>query len=158
MKLFHCTHLELSEGSIIQPGNWGKNLFEIGIQHRCWTREMVLEAVRSLNFPKKPSRLKSTFACLTLEAIKFYRTHHCPAGHIYEVEIIALNSVSHKGDFNAVEPLPRTQYNMWQIADLYWANGLKTNVEGWPNLDCAELVIDSPLKVIKRVLDGALIS
>ena len=57
----------------------------------------------------------------------------------------------HKGDFNAVEPLPGRQETMEQIAFKYWQYILKTSVEEWPGIECSEIVSLSPLKVMQRL-------
>jgi len=148
MPLYHCSHLLLSAGGFIEPGNWGKTIFNTGVGHPAWRREIALEAVRSWNFPKKPSRLKSAFACNNLAAMKFYKDHQCQDGHIYEVEVVDMNCEIHQGDFNAVEPLPIYDLNMWQIAELYWMYQLRPPIKDWPGLECTELVIPSALKII----------
>ncbi len=112
---------------------------------------MALEAVRAWHFPHKPSRLKSTFACDNLETMKCYHSKNNPDGFIYEVSIEDNTAPVHKGDFNAIEPLSSVSYNMWQIANLYWEYGLKTSVETWENIECSEIVLASPLRVIRKV-------
>jgi hypothetical protein len=60
----------------------------------------------------------------------FYKSIHMPIGYLYEVELVDEMAAMHKGDFNAVEPLPRLQDNMMQIAFRYWQYDLKTAVDG----------------------------
>jgi hypothetical protein len=67
MSLYHCNRLDLQSGDLVQPGNWGTVLQQIGPQHNAWNREMVLEAVRSMHFPNKPSRLHGTFPVNSLK-------------------------------------------------------------------------------------------
>ncbi|HVW99229.1 MAG TPA: hypothetical protein VHA52_02145 [Candidatus Babeliaceae bacterium] len=152
MELYYCTHLDLNSGEIIQPGNWGKILLSTGINHPSWYRENILEAVRLEHFPGKPSRLASTFCCDSLDTIRCFRSSHNPTGHIYEVEHTDLRLPYHKGDFNAVEPLPRRTENMFQIASLYWQYDLKTSVEEWPGIECSEIVSQSPIKIINKIV------
>ena len=151
MELYHCTHLDLDNGSTINPGNWGKKIFEVGPSHESWKREIALEAVRSWHFPQKPSRLYGTFSCEHVDTIKCYKSKHCPNGHLYKVEIIDEDAPIHKGDFNAIEPLPRGNDDMWRTAIKYWQYLIKTNVEEWPNVECSEILTSSPLKVIGRL-------
>ena len=113
---------------------------------------MVLEAIRAWHFPNKPSRLSCAFACETIETIRCYKSAQCPNGFIYEVEIIERTAPQHKGDFNAVEPLPRLDLDMWSIAHKYWEYGLKTNVQEWPGVECSEILTASPLRIIQKVL------
>jgi hypothetical protein len=88
MPFYHCTHLDLENSSIILPGNWGSIINKIGFGHPCWTRERILEQVRSELFSDKPSRLNATFCCEKLDTIRCYKSKNCPAGFLYEVEII----------------------------------------------------------------------
>jgi hypothetical protein len=152
MFLYHCTHLDLANDSVISPGNWGKTLFEIGPHHQSWKREIALEAVRVWNFPNKPSRLKCAFACETIETIRCYKSKQCPDGFIYEVDIIEKNAPQHKGDFNAVEPLPGLADDMWTIAHKYWEYKHITTILEWPGIECSEILTASPLKVIRKIL------
>lgn len=151
MPFFHCTIFSLETNSVIQPGNWGKKIFEIGPVHNSWNREMALEAVRVWHYPHKPSRLKGAFACESSEAIQCYKSKHCPEGYIYEVEISDENAAIHKGDFNAVEPLAGFPDDMWTIAHRYWQYNLRTNVKEWPGIECSEILTASPLMVVKKV-------
>lgn len=151
MILYHCTHLKLTDDSIITPGNWGKKIFETGPLHQSWRREMALEAVRVWNYPGKPSRLYSNFGCESVETIRCYKSKHCPSGFIYEVEIVDESASFHKGDFNAVEPLVGLAYDMWSIAHKYWEYNLKTNVDEWPGVECSEVITASPLMIIRQI-------
>lgn len=148
MPLFHCTHRILQIGAIVMPGNWGDNIFAIGPNHRAWAREMALEAIRSWHFPAKPSRLKSTFACDNYETISCYKSAQCRDGFIYEVRIVDDGCAVHKGDFNAVQPLPGCPDGMMQIAYKYWMYELKTDVQGWEGVECSEIVTASALEVV----------
>lgn len=151
MPLFHCTHRELNEGDIIEPGNWGQEIERQGESHGWWHSENILEQVRQDNFPEKPSRLNSTFSCDNLESIMCFRSKSCPNNYVYEVEIIDDKAPKHKGDFNATRPMPRCRFNMTEIAHLYWQYKLKTKVEEWPNVECSEIVTSSALRVISRL-------
>lgn len=151
MKLFHCTHIDLKAGDIIEPGNWGRIILSTGVSHPRWNREIILEAVRIQYFPAKPSRLSSTFCCDNRETIKCYKSAQNPSGIIYEVEHTDLRFPYHKGDFNAVEPVPRRPENMMQIASLYWQYALKTSVAEWPGVECSEIVSQSPIRIINKI-------
>lgn len=153
MPLYHCTHHELAVGSLIEPGNWGRMLMQIGPAHGCWNREIILEAVRISIFPTKPSRLKSVFACETIEAIRGYRSVQCPQGFIYEVVMADVSAGTHKGDFNAVEPLPGRSQDMWGMAQAYWQYAIKTTITEWPGIECSEIVIPCPMRVVCKVVD-----
>ena len=151
MTLYHCTYRKLSAGDIIKPGNWGKKLKEIGELHPSWEREIELEKCRYDFYPNKPSRLNCTFCCDNEDTIKFYKERNCSDGFIYEVEFIDKNLPTHRGDFNAVEPLPRCNYNMQEIARLYWRHGFRTKVQGYENVVCDEILSTSPLIIITQL-------
>jgi hypothetical protein len=109
---------------------------------------MVLEEIRSKYFPHKPSRLRSRFACESLETIQYYRSHHSQNRFIYRVEIVNEKAALHKGDFNAVEPTPGNPTNMYEIALMYWQYKLKSIVREWPHIECSEIVVASQLCAI----------
>lgn len=148
---YHSSDIKYEVGQIIQPGNWGRKIKEIGTRHPSWNREITLEAVRINYFPTKPSRLESTFCCNNLETIKAYHHKNNPDGIIYLVDFVDQRLPYHIGDFNAVEPLPGRPENMVQIANLYWTNGLHTQVDGWPGIDCTEIVSNVALKVLEII-------
>jgi len=151
MDLFHATHRELKVGEIIEPGNWGKKILEIGLTHPSWYREIILEAVRLFSYPVKPSRLNCTFSCDSFDTIKRYKQHNCPEGYIYKVIVLNPSLPTHKGDFNAVEPTPGSGLNMFQIANLYWQFGYKTSVDTWPGIECSEILSASALQIIEII-------
>jgi hypothetical protein len=145
MPLYHCTHDALADGAIIEPGNYGRVIRLTGPNHRHWHRENILEQVRLRLFPEKPSRLSATFCCDSLQTALCYKSaQHRVEDFLYEVELIDPGARRHKGDFNAVEPLPRCQANMEEIAVRYWQYSLKTKV--WEGVECSEIVSASPLQ------------
>lgn len=151
MPLYHCSHLNLVAGDIVEPGNWGKEILKTGLAHPAWYREIILEAFRLQYFPTKPSRLHSTFTCESVDTIMCYKLKNTPAGYLYAVELVDEMAATHKGDFNAVEPLPRLQDNMMQIAFKYWRYDLKTSVDEWPGIECSEIVAASALRIQKII-------
>src|SRR5688572_28017896 len=107
--------------------------------------------MRVSRFPEKPSRLKSLFACQTVEAMRCYGSVHCPNGFVYEVVMTDESARTHKGDFNAVEPLHGRPEDMWSMAQAYWEYALKTSVQEWPGIECSEIVMASPLTVVRKI-------
>jgi hypothetical protein len=151
MPLYHTNQEDLPPGSIVQPGAWGGRVLEQRDKHQSWKREIILEAVRLLDFPDKPSRFNATFSCELLETIRCYHGQHCPQDFIYEVELVDPAAPQHKGDFNAVEPMRGRSETFNQIAVKYWLYSLKTNVAEWPGVECSEIVSASPLRILKRL-------
>ena len=145
--LYHSTHKELEPGSIVEPGNWGTKILEIGPSHNWWNSEQILERVRLESYPEKPSRFHSTFACESLDTAICYRSKSGPSNIIYSVMITNISLPWHRGDFNATKTLPR-HANMETIAELYWRYGLKTAIEEWRGVICSEIVTLSSLKVL----------
>jgi hypothetical protein len=156
MPYYHCSHRDLKTGDIIETGNWGNVLFNFGPTHSSWRREMVLEAIRTTNFPHKPSRFKSTFACETIDAIRFHRlknTNPDIQHYIYEVEPAYDPPVIHKGDFNGVEPIRQEGFeqNDYTVAINYWKSASSHPLEDYPDLKCWEFVIGAPLRIIAKI-------
>lgn len=66
---YHFCPTLLSPGSIIEPGNFGRIIRDVGDRHPLYQRETLYEEIRQRDFPGKPSRLKSIFLYRTeLEA------------------------------------------------------------------------------------------
>jgi hypothetical protein len=151
MPLYHCSQSVLKEGDIIEPGNWGKILITTGPKHNAWDREIILESIRIQYFSTKPSRLKCTFACDNLETIRFYKQVHMPTGNIYRVEHNDTSLPMHKGDFNAVQPIPTIQGDMITVALGYWEYKYKTKVKDWEHIECSEILSPSSLRVLEII-------
>lgn len=141
----------MRNGDIVCPGGYGSRVLEAGEAGPHWEREQVLEHVRRRRFPAKPSRLDACFATGAIETAMFYHQQHCSEGMLYHVAFVAPLQPSHIGDFNVVQPLPRSDKTMEEIADSYWAHDMHTNIEGYPGLVCDEFVIASALRILGRV-------
>jgi hypothetical protein len=150
---YHCSPKQLDPGTIITPGNYGRILLQTGVVHPHWRRESVLEQVRIELFPLKPSRLNSCFLLTSLEAAKFYQSKNTKGDFLYTCEIVEPHLPQHFGDFNAVEPLPRLNYTMEEIAVRYWSYSLKTRVESYPNLFCEELLTSSSIRIRSKLVE-----
>ena len=151
-RFYYCSHENLEPDNVIHPGNWGKIILNTGPKHVCWTREIMLEAIRSKYFPKKPSRLFATFCCDSLDTIKCYQKKNSPESSIYEVKFFDSSMQIHEGDFNAVEELPGVPFDLIQISLKYWRYELKTSVDSWPGIICKEIVSESSLIILNKVL------
>jgi hypothetical protein len=154
---FHAAPMLLAPGSVVLPGNFGRVIRQQGATHPLWNRESALEVVRSSNYPTKPSRLDACFACLHEKTLRFYvtamsqKTQHYLWPVLYEVEKVDQNAPEHRSDFNVVEPLPRLNKTMTEIAHLYWTAGLWINVVGAPGIRCEEMVTTSPLRILRTL-------
>ena len=151
MTLYHCSPSWLEPESVIRPGNYGRILKLIGPSHSHWLREQFLEFVRIQEFPDKPSRLTCAFTCENLDAARFFKEHHCNTGIVYEVELVNLDANLHTTDFNCVQPIPGKLENMWDVARHYWCASHWFEIEGRPDLQCAETLVESGLRVVKEI-------
>jgi hypothetical protein len=128
MPLYHCSLAWLEPGSIIRPGNYGRVVRLAGLRHRDWMREQFLEFVRSQEFPDKPSRLSSAFACEELAAAEYFKESNCQTGIIYEVQMVDPATKTHVTDFNCIQPIG--QGNGRRRPSLLGRNALVRN--SWP--------------------------
>lgn len=158
MPLFHSSPVLLDIGSIILPGNYGRIINLMGNGHPLWQREQTLEEVRQQCYPVKPSRLRSTFCCTSLDTARFYMSVPALQGNrsalfpvLYEVEKVAADAVEHIADFNVVQPLPTRPETMAEIAVQYWEASLWITVADAAGIRCEEMVTPSPLRIIRRV-------
>jgi hypothetical protein len=146
MPLYHANRLDLKTGELIHPGNYGRIIQQTGPSHLHWHRETILEKIRLQLFPEKPCRLNATFCCDSLQTAQCYKSsQHRSEDFLYEVELVDPAAPLHKGDFNAVQPMPRRSETMHEIAFKYWRYFLKTNVAEWPGVECSEIVSAVPI-------------
>lgn len=147
MPLYHCAPIPLENGSIIQPGNWGRVL-KTYVSGRgdlaIAFRERVLEDVRLAHFPHKPSRLSSIFLIPELNDMLEYWGHNNPTAIVYEVELVTRDCRTHSApwlfDFND----DRQFYfdGTAEMARLYWGDH--------PVEPRREIVGESSIRVVKR--------
>lgn len=149
---YHIAPILLDTGSVIMPGNYGRIINLMGINHTLYSREMLLEYVRVKNFNLKPSRFSSCFACLELEEAKFYRNRQHPTSLLYEVKILNTSAKFHTSCYNMLPSVNCVGVpgNPELIANNYW-NGNIIKVQGHENYNCNELVVESSLKIISRI-------
>jgi hypothetical protein len=148
MPLYHCSLAWLEPGSIIRPGNYGRVLKLFGPQHNHWLREQFLELVRKQEFPDKPSRLTSAFACENLAAAQFFKESSCKTGIVYEVEATDPEAKAHVTDFNCIQPIQGKIEDMYEVAKHYWAASYWLEIPGRPDLRCAERLVECGLRVV----------
>ena len=108
---FYCCSTPLAQGSVVNPGNWGRILRMYTQQGspNPWilTRELIYELVRVRSFPAKPSRLDCLFVCMSETDLTAFRAN---AGRIfdigYEVELVDPQASNHLGDWSAANSQP----------------------------------------------------
>ncbi len=150
-RYYHTNRQQCKPGDIIQPGNYGRIIHDIGPEHPHWIRECMLETVRRASFPGKPSRWDSTYVCPSLETMNLYHSLHCPDDFIYLVEYVNPDAPRHLADFNCVQPIPSLEADMFQVSCMYWEASKWFSVEGWPGIRCEELLSTSPLRIIQQL-------
>ncbi|HHS8321899.1 TPA: hypothetical protein ACTUO9_002016 [Legionella anisa] len=151
---YHVAQLLLEPGSIILPGNFGRIINLMGINHTLYSREMLLEYVRVKDFNDKPSRLSSCFVLSNIEDAKFYLQYNAPTSVIYEVTVIDKAAKYHIGCFNTLPAIGHmckgVQGNPESISHDYW-QGKKYTVTNYEQLNCHELVVESSIKIISKI-------
>lgn len=90
---FYACSYPLVQGSIIDPGNWGRILCVYNTQGigAPWLllREEIFERIRILEYPNMPSRFSGSFVCETLADLqRFVAENPRPFDLLYEVALI----------------------------------------------------------------------
>jgi len=152
---YHCSPSWLEPGSVIRPGNYGRILQEVGSAHQAWLREQFLELVQIKEYPEKPSRLSCAFVCSCLNSMQLFKDRNCPAGIVYEVELVFPTAKTHTTCFNLIQPLPGVMEDMYEVAKNYWEGSYWPTIEGFPDLKCEEILVESSLRIVKEVQTGA---
>jgi hypothetical protein len=137
----------LGEGSIIEPGNWGRMLRmkqEWGAEDRDkWSCEMTYDEARKLFAPNAVSRLNALFACPTrADAEAFVQLRKTDL--IYEVEPTKEVETATVLNWSLFKfPRGPNQVSQWMgDAQIYWTT-IPTGSR--------ELLCDIPVRVIKRL-------
>ncbi|EPB6911818.1 DUF2441 domain-containing protein [Pseudomonas aeruginosa] len=142
-RYFHAAPILLGEGSVIQPGNWGRILKLYRDANAVLYREYVLEQIRASEFPEKPSRFNCVFLLRTYEEAERYRNLCSPLDVIYEVSADTTEGSIHLGDYNFGGVLPSLQLleGMPELARKYWAE---------EPADFVEVLFQGPVVVVTR--------
>ncbi|MCB5199008.1 DUF2441 domain-containing protein [Loktanella sp. TSTF-M6] len=113
-------------------------------------RERVLEDVRAVEFPDKPSRLSACFVLPSLSDALKYRDHpERRASLIYEVEFISEPPVIHFGDWTMSLPEGDSAYfdGMSKFAQEYWSG---------KSIGRPEILAPVPIRILRCMDDGFL--
>ncbi|QGZ56699.1 hypothetical protein [Paraburkholderia acidiphila] len=150
---FHLCSVQLSPGSVIEPGNWGR-IIELYPQDNnvsnAWRTavEQVFEATRLQLTPDAPSRLTSAFAFLSQADAERQRPQMGWLNMLYEVELVDPDAVQHIGVFDLLTAayvidgtrfLPKAR----GLATQYWSGSAADGTK--------ELVTASPLRIVRRI-------
>ena len=145
----HAAPILLGLGSVIEPGNFGRIVRQLGEAHLLHRREMAYEAVRQQEFPARLSRLDCLFCFPTADEAALAQQHlnGYATAAFYEVE--SPEDAPHLADMNngiLLHSLPSFDLN---VIRYYW--------RGWqrsPDPQAAvlrEVLLGSPVKVLRRL-------
>ncbi|MCF1449970.1 DUF2441 domain-containing protein [Agrobacterium vitis] len=147
MPLYHLAMFPLREGSIIEPGNFGRmlHLYKYATDNGWMVaRELAFEMARLRVAPEAPSRLKACYALGSLEEARRYQDTNARFNVMIEVELSEPDAPQHWGymqhfdGFVQQEFMPAVSIR----ADAYWS-GVGTGDR--------ELVTASGLRVLRMV-------
>lgn len=114
---------------------------------------MLIEYIRVTEFPHKPSRFSACYVFSNMDDAVFYLKHCSQTSILYEVAIID-NTKHHKGCFNTLPSIGHTvkgvQGNPEKTARNYWL-GEKTAIANYEHLNCHEILIESPIKILSKI-------
>ncbi len=141
-ELFHRSGLLYQPGDRVFPGNWGRTILGAGMQHGFFLREYIFETIRSKEFPEKPSRMTSAFACNTRRALQFRER-----GHDYAVSFANSDAPAHQGDMHWFNVYSHnyTFSGVDECVRRYWRSEPCTESADW------EIFAESELTIICRV-------
>lgn len=156
-ELLYVSPMLLAPGSIIEPGNFGKNILgQNPTQGRNgWpvVRELIFDQVRFLIAPHLPSRLHCNFlftsTAAALQGSQELATEVL-SPCIYSVELTDLTAPQCMGDFDTLKTIDEKHFisSTHAVATAYWqaatANELR---EGC----LPELLTASPIRILRRV-------
>ena len=138
MSYYHLSGAMLANGSIVEPGNWGRVIRAWGWQHTLAMRECALEDSRIARFSHRPSRLESAFVLPSLDEAKFFRnqTNGFQQHILYRVSLCDDGASSHITDSRLCSPQGTLRPN-W--ADIYWLD-LEQQASAIPGINWLEVV------------------
>lgn len=168
-KYFHIAATMLGEGTVVLPGNYGRNLRAYstgpsGLQGNfvALARELIFESVRKQNHPDKVSRFEACFLFESEEAVQKFGYLINTNGVIYEASIINSDAKLHRGDFSMFQDhtlqtqAPFMALHERQAVD-YWANtpqmrlGDNGFISMLQDVETAEILTDSPIRLERQI-------
>lgn len=146
--MFHWSPIRLREGSIVEPGNFGRMIRryrpdQFGDGWRM-ARELLFEHAREAFATSAPSRLNACFMCPTYEEATRYQAMYDPQflQVLHEVEIVELGAPQHVGALNLLNENEAMSFldSFRRQARDYW--------EGRGDGD-REVLTASPIRVVR---------
>ncbi|RNC77259.1 hypothetical protein DA717_11235 [Piscirickettsiaceae bacterium NZ-RLO2] len=154
---YHSSPTPLETGSTILPGNYGNIIQHYGSNHPLFEREMLLEEIRKINYPEKPSRLNCCFLCRTIPEMLLYLRLNCfdQYQYIYEAAICQTDKELHIGNYCCLPPTkdspPVAGKEPKQLTIDYWEHNdssQKMHVPQYPGVPLFEVVTASPIRLV----------
>lgn len=150
----------LEQGSIVPPGNFGKNILHHtpnkGMDGWMMARELIFEKVRLFMYAQLPSRLNCNFLFTsTAAAIACIQDMTGPmlAPCAYRIELVdssAPHCIAHFDAFNTIDS--NNFYESTQhAAKQYWGNAATNTL---PEKAVPEMLTKSPIRIISLVSGG----
>ncbi|MEO8645657.1 hypothetical protein [Pseudomonas sp.] len=168
-KYFHISATMLGEGSVVLPGNFGRNLKAYSVGPRGpeghfinLARELIFESIRKEQHADKVSRFEACFLFESYEAVQRFGHYINTTGVIYEASIVNPDAKIHRGDFSMFQDhtlhlqVPFIALHERQAND-YWTNApqLRVGPDGVGTLlqdvETAEILTDSPIRLERQV-------
>jgi hypothetical protein len=115
---------KLEPGSIVKAGNWGRVLSITRFNSNPFIilREQILENIRIMYYPQRPSRMRSIFVCPTIDSLKEFK-NQCGkhADLIHEVELVDSNLPKFESDWNFYGMSENNNLiQSYELAHQYW--------------------------------------
>jgi hypothetical protein len=144
---FHIAYGHLGEGSIIQPGNWGRIIRRYPVQQSTqplMARELIFELVRVNEFSNKPSRLAAAFVFEKQEDALTFLHKERKYDVLHEVEFVNPTAPSHRADSILKWPDGNLPFisSIEELARSYWSGN---------NISVPEIITSSPLRVLGTI-------
>lgn len=147
---FFCCSYPLANGSVVEPGNWGRilrsyNLTQPNTMLSPWLllRETAFELVRFRQFPTLPSRLEAVFVCENRQDLETFKSNGRILDISYEVELTDPTMPLHRGCLSEFTTAHQGCLDDLEArAQRYW---MGTNVVQ------AEIVTLSPIRILRRL-------
>jgi hypothetical protein len=168
-RYFHIAATMLGDGSVVLPGNYGRNLRAYstgpnGPQGNfvALARELIFENARKQYYPDKVSRFEACFLFESYESVQRFGHYINTTGVIYEATIVNQNAKIHRGDFSMFRDptlhhqVPFIELHERQAHD-YWTNApqLRVGPDGIGTLlqdvETAEILTDSPIRLERQI-------
>ena len=158
-EFYHYSPILLKEGSVIEPGNFGR-ICQLGSSLK--RREEFVETIRKEHFNTKPSRLKSIFLLQSIDDAYKYRRHQNMVNNkidwniLYKVQPVEEIKIYHVGCTGIFDKmlarLSATERDI-SIAHDYWS-GVTASLQysnGHKESFAKEVLLTTSVKILSKI-------